>query len=900
MAKGVKKIKITKGLYYPKMSVLGQRITIQPDQWVYFGVEEWLPGTTAEDKKKELIWMRQSNDKQNIVSQLPSSTGYKLRLTRQMCGSYHYYVEASLSGVRDKKYATGLYVKGWCEPKIISSKWTLQRGSKDSIKNNKKTKYISYGQTVYLNLMTEGLNGNTMIVELWNRQSLRDDQLIFVYTKVQVIDGEINLKIDNTYSWMAKVNHILDVEEFYIKVKDTASNQYIKDNRGDNLHAIYLNVKNKVSTTNVNPIENQTPTKVYKPDVNAARYEPCKFEVIKITETEVKEGKANNTTVKVFDNGNGLKKVRAEQEHILRTIFYKFDSTILDKDGEAVLNNILKFLLEHQGATITLSGYACVIGKQNYNKSLSQRRADVIKKFFADGGLDPRRITSVGKGEVDPTDDKMGRDNIKYRDEKSYENNRRVDISFVFNAHDAETISYEVVAPTVSTKKDLVIDVVGFDTKICFRDSKNKHKKEIYVVDVGQAIDKGDSKLTFEKPSFSYSVYSNLSRFNAAPLAYLWPMGTNPNQFHLHVHSCRYFSNERRTPVLMKAYPDIKWTLEFSFNFSNPAGYTHGNLPEYSRQNPQPKEVREITREMRKAQSKAVASGKESARIKNSPEMLTKFGLKLQAEWDGGRQKAEYGGEFAEKLRSVLGVFIRYKEIADRVKETLGGAVKTSPAKPPFMFEVEAPSLSTSISWYLERGGGKYDKQVSTVGTLNFKADPLVGANFVIDLLAVGSRMHPFVAAFVAGMQGTLALANGGITLEAKFYGQFSVDFKALEINTLNGGVKGGSLDLGAKLGLKILLKVSASVVIKGFSARPLMEINVTGQFDAYFSAKLTLDSDEKKGLFVKPFIGFSGMIITFEVEIVVRGMKMTRKFGNENDPFLKVDIDDLPKFYLT
>jgi hypothetical protein len=72
----------------------------------------------------------------------------------------------------------------------------------------------------------------------------------------------------------------------------------------------------------------------------------------------------------------------------------------------------------------------------------------------------------------------MGRDNIKYRDEKSYENNRRVDISFVFNAHDAETISYEVVAPTVSTKKDLVIDVVGFDTKICFRDSKNKHKKK--------------------------------------------------------------------------------------------------------------------------------------------------------------------------------------------------------------------------------------------------------------------------------------------------------------------------------------------------------------------------------------------------------------------------------------
>ena len=134
-----------------------------------------------------------------------------------------------------------------------------------------------------------------------------------------------------------------------------------------------------------------------------------------------------------------------------------------------------------------------VLGKINYNKGLSQRRADVVKKFFADGGLDGSRIFSVGKGEVDPTDDKMGRDNIKYKDEYGYPLNRRVDISFVFNAHDAQTIIYEVVAPSVSTKKELTIDVAGFETKACFRGT-NKHKKEIYVVDVGQAIDAGDTK----------------------------------------------------------------------------------------------------------------------------------------------------------------------------------------------------------------------------------------------------------------------------------------------------------------------------------------------------------------------------------------------------------------------
>ena len=67
----------------------------------------------------------------------------------------------------------------------------------------------------------------------------------------------------------------------------------------------------------------------------------------------------------------------------------------------------MKFLLEHKDSRINLSGFACVIGKENYNKGLSQRRADVVKKFFGDGGLDRNRIDSVGKGEVDPTDDKM-------------------------------------------------------------------------------------------------------------------------------------------------------------------------------------------------------------------------------------------------------------------------------------------------------------------------------------------------------------------------------------------------------------------------------------------------------------------------------------------------------------
>lgn len=64
MARGVKKINLSAGVvYYPKMSVAGQRVTIEPDQWAWFEVTEWEAGTTMEDKKKSITWLRQEQMK---------------------------------------------------------------------------------------------------------------------------------------------------------------------------------------------------------------------------------------------------------------------------------------------------------------------------------------------------------------------------------------------------------------------------------------------------------------------------------------------------------------------------------------------------------------------------------------------------------------------------------------------------------------------------------------------------------------------------------------------------------------------------------------------------------------------------------------------------------------------
>ncbi|UKB82874.1 OmpA family protein [Chryseobacterium sp. MEBOG06] len=886
MAKGVKKIKIVSGLYYPKMSVLGQRVTIKPDQWVRFGIDEWLPDTTDADKKKPLIWMRQNSSRKIIINQMPSAGGYKFLIDKQYCGSYQFYIEASLSGVRDTKNNTGLYVKGWCDPKIVSSKWSTQKNSK-SIKNNKKSEYISYGHIVHLNLMTEGLNGNALIIELWNQQTAKKDKLVHVYNNVDVIDGEVNLKIENTFAWMAYVDNIQNVEEFYVKVKDIASKQYIKDNRGDDLHAIYLNVKNKIVTTNTNGAQNQTPTKVYMPDVNSVRQEPCKFELIKITENETKDGKASNTTVTVFKNGEGVTQIKsaALQEHIQRTIFYKFDSTVIDKDGVAILNNVLKFLLEHKDSTMNLSGYACVIGKENYNKGLSQRRSDVVKKFFADGGLDPRRIISVGKGEVDPTDDKMGRDHIKYKNEKDYENNRRVDISFVFNAHDAQTINYEVTAPSISTKKNLIIDITGFQTNECFRDSKGKHKKQALLVDVGQAIDKGDTVKTFTTPSFNYGVYSNLSRVNAFPIEYIWPSATNPNQFHLHVHSCRYFSNEKTTTVLIKAYPDIKWelALEFLVNVSN---YKAANMP--------------AGNIYAKHQEKSRQAGYNRWRMNETGKVPISIGVGLSAEWDAGREKRSFTNEFADKIELVAKMIATSVNIVQNAINYAQSAAKETAI--PVGFNIRYPKFTVVGKWYLERVNE--NNTLSVIGEVGFGFKPLIGAEVIIDILGAaiaaasyGATGNPAAARIINKFRGGLEKLGASVTFTATFYGELEITVDALKIDSINGINMQGKTTIGGKMGATIELSVSVEIgKVKGTKSKPIMTFKAAAKADSYFGGDIVLDSDAK-GLFIQPILKFSGVVLSVEIEGEVGWWKSNFKV---EEKAIKEETFYLEKKYLT
>ncbi len=81
---------------------------------------------------------------------------------------------------------------------------------------------------------------------------------------------------------------------------------------------------------------------------------------------------------------------------------FDFDKSNLRPAGKAMLDDLTRVL---QGATyevILAIGHADRIGSHPYNRKLSVRRAETVKKYLVDKGIAQNRVYAEGKGETQP------------------------------------------------------------------------------------------------------------------------------------------------------------------------------------------------------------------------------------------------------------------------------------------------------------------------------------------------------------------------------------------------------------------------------------------------------------------------------------------------------------------
>jgi len=87
---------------------------------------------------------------------------------------------------------------------------------------------------------------------------------------------------------------------------------------------------------------------------------------------------------------------------LIDNIFYDFDKATLRPESTEALDKLVELLNENPNVTIELSAHTDYRGSAEYNKRLSQRRAESVVNYLLEHGIEKDRLSPVGYGKEKP------------------------------------------------------------------------------------------------------------------------------------------------------------------------------------------------------------------------------------------------------------------------------------------------------------------------------------------------------------------------------------------------------------------------------------------------------------------------------------------------------------------
>jgi outer membrane protein OmpA-like peptidoglycan-associated protein len=101
-------------------------------------------------------------------------------------------------------------------------------------------------------------------------------------------------------------------------------------------------------------------------------------------------------------------------------VLFDFNQATLKPGAKEKLAKVSGILLAYPSLTLGVEGYTDSIGTDEYNMTLSQKRADSVRNYLTANGINPANVTAIGKGKDDPV---ASNDNAAGRQQ-----NRRVEM----------------------------------------------------------------------------------------------------------------------------------------------------------------------------------------------------------------------------------------------------------------------------------------------------------------------------------------------------------------------------------------------------------------------------------------------------------------------------------------
>lgn len=212
----------------------------------------------------------------------------------------------------------------------------------------------------------------------------------------------------------------LDTTYFYLYPEPVFTCNVVDEKTGERIPAtleFYSNDVNKIQNTLRQDPANENPMSL--------KLEVGKFYMVSIS--------AENYLSQQFVIGEqGLQSMTAQyaltpvergKTFIIQNLFFVYAKTEILPESDASLTELYDFLNENQGVRIRITGHTDWVGSDEDNQVLSEGRANAVRDYMIDRGIDPSRIEAEGKGESEPIDTN--------ETEEGRQHNRRVEFTIL-------------------------------------------------------------------------------------------------------------------------------------------------------------------------------------------------------------------------------------------------------------------------------------------------------------------------------------------------------------------------------------------------------------------------------------------------------------------------------------
>jgi len=105
-----------------------------------------------------------------------------------------------------------------------------------------------------------------------------------------------------------------------------------------------------------------------------------------------------------FEDADGCPDEVPEYLPSVNITFVTGSDVISGADPLPTLDSVAQFMREHRGVQVRVVGHTDSVGAEAYNLQLSERRAEAVKRYLVNAGVEENRVVTEGRGESEPID----------------------------------------------------------------------------------------------------------------------------------------------------------------------------------------------------------------------------------------------------------------------------------------------------------------------------------------------------------------------------------------------------------------------------------------------------------------------------------------------------------------